>query len=127
MNQKGEVLVQGGPMNPKQEVYTKVRGHLLAQGKKSIGVDATCGSPSECRYRAKGGLKCAIGCLISDSEYSRAMERKGVKLLASSGLWKPPDGVPLPMLRDLQECHDSYGVEEWPDRLDCIAKKWVLE
>jgi hypothetical protein len=50
-----------------QEVFDKVAVHLLTQRQQCIDDEGTC------RYRY-GGLKCAAGVLIEDSEYRPAME-----------------------------------------------------
>ena len=56
----------------KQEVFNKVAAHLLAQGKPAL-------KGEDCVYRSKDGLKCAIGCLIPDENYTPEMERKSIE------------------------------------------------
>jgi hypothetical protein len=53
----------------KQEMYEIIRAGMLAQGKPAR-------SPEGCKYRTREGLKCAVGMLIPDSEYSPSMEGK---------------------------------------------------
>lgn len=50
-------------MNELQEVFTTVSKHLLAQGVACRNED------DDCMYRNEEGLKCAVGCLISDEAY----------------------------------------------------------
>lgn len=116
-----------------QEVYTKVRNHLLKQGRKSIGLFGGC------VYRGDGGCKCAIGCLIPDTNYNHALEGNGVtreNVAKAAGLEysnNPPfdsgwaRGPQIDLASQLQRCHDSYPVEEWEDRLNRIARDNKLE
>jgi hypothetical protein len=100
-----------------QEIFDKVVRHLAAQGGKSM-------LGPRCRYRADGGKKCAIGCLIPDDYYEPEMEglsvamrrvRRGLKdLLELDG----DNDERLDILRSLQLCHDNARVnadDEWTD------------
>ena len=61
----------------KQNAFNRVKNHLLKQGEKSISsVDENV-----CEYRGDNGLKCAIGILIPNSLYHRAMEGDGISKL----------------------------------------------
>lgn len=67
-----------------QQVYDTVCAHLAAQARRSLvermglGPWGDTGSDTTCMYRSPDGLRCAIGCLIPDSEYHPEMERRGV-------------------------------------------------
>lgn len=51
-----------------QEIFDTVVTHLSKQGKRSVNIEG------DCLYRGPGGLSCAVGCLIPDSEYVHEME-----------------------------------------------------
>lgn len=104
-----------------QSLYDRVSAHLLAQNKKAEEKNVTgCMS---CRYRTADGLKCAVGCLISDSEYSEELEGAGIysdddvvrAVENSLGRRLTHDAVLL--LGGLQAVHDIHPPEEWPHRL----------
>lgn len=82
----------------KTEIFNKVKTHLLLQRRQSLEDD----HPETCRYRGSGGLKCAIGCLISDEEYELNIEGYTVNRLAVNC------NVPMTFLRSLQKVHDFY-------------------
>lgn len=124
-----------------QEVYTKVRKHLLAQGTPAR-------SGANCLYRTSQGLSCAVGCLIDDEFYHKNFEGNNVDddrilhALESSGI-DLADGLynrnneyrTMPdMLGDLQAIHDS-AMEEmltpandvWRRKLDQLAFDYNLK
>ncbi len=112
-------------MFTKQQTFDKVKTHLMEQQKKALSLSNTC-----C-YRAADGSKCAVGCLIPDELYSRDLEGYSVWSHDYNTLKGPTHlmvqlGHDLLLLRDLQECHDSYDVSEWPKRLSDIASKHSL-
>jgi len=85
-----------------------------------------------CCYRTGSGLKCAVGFLISDSEYSPDMENNGVGVLVEHFSKQfPSDSHPFKLhaklLRDLQFVHDisseSHAFEE-PWDLEKAWKSW---
>lgn len=100
------------------EVFTTVRTHLLTQNKqaKLEGVG--------CRYRTPEGLKCAIGCLIKDEDYSPVMEGMGLcrdnselaTALKNNGVDLSNPSTQSLLIR-LQTIHDSCSVDFWPDLL----------
>jgi len=83
--------------------------HLLNQGHRSVN------SSGRSQLRALRGGKNAIGALIPDQLYSKAMEGKTVQqLLAANGPEFEPlrellSGVTLPLLNELQDLHDRTG------------------
>jgi hypothetical protein len=103
-----------------QEVFDKVVLHLRTQNKK-----ATNGS--SCQYLTANGLKCAIGCLIEDHEFSEIAPYDVSTMLCTA-----PDSVRerlLPhkyILGHLQLCHDRFEVNQWETRLEQIAKDFNL-
>lgn len=115
-------------MLTKQEIFDKVRAHLLAQGAKSQD------GAGECRYRAKDGLKCALGCLITDDAYdpkiegdapvveaerTNAREKRLISVLERSGI--PTDDDAIDFLRALQGIHDDSEPYQWPAKLTLLA------
>ncbi len=109
-----------------QEAFDTVKQHLLTQRAKSKKEGGGCA------YRGLNGLKCAIGCLSPDSEYSPDFEMLGVNIL-KDGL--PNRVSPLKclssldgrILKYLQITHDLYPVEEWEVRLKEASEFYALE
>ncbi len=60
----------------KQEIFEYVIKFLIKQGKRSYD-----GNNSGCMYRNPEGLKCAVGCLLSDKVYSPKMETKRINFI----------------------------------------------
>ena len=126
-----------------QEIFNRVRDHLLTQGEISSRTGVNCA------YRGENGMSCAVGCLIPDELYLEAMEGAEVPMRTP----KIPDGVsPNPtddakiildqvltklgflhesderyLLGDLQLLHDCARPDTWPARFNKIAKKWDLD
>lgn len=61
-----------------QEIYDKVKVHLLAQGRPAM-------FQGSCVYRSPSGLKCAVGCLITDEAYDEDLEGVPVRCLFEPG------------------------------------------
>lgn len=105
-----------------QEAFTKMRDHLLEQKVRS-GTRASR-STYTCLYRGPNGLKCAVGCLIPDSEYLDKFEGKSASDLVE---------LELPSLKDLdkdlldrvQIMHDRCD-SDWEEELRAIAKEFGL-
>lgn len=100
-----------------QEAFDKMVAHLRKQGQKAYENGA-------CRYRTKGGLMCAVGCLITDAEYKRSMEGRGVEYML-------PDHEVLqdldpPFLAEMQDTHDAYDPAEWEARFASTAARFGL-
>lgn len=96
-------------MNPSNnlEVIEYVGAHLLRQGKRSTANFSVFGGPS-CAYRGKGGMSCAVGCLIPDDDYEKTWRRwegKGVLDEGPNG-WLSARGYNTGILRRLQSTHD---------------------
>jgi hypothetical protein len=109
-----------------QEIFNTVATHLFAQG-------AQASSPHDenaCMYLAPDGKKCAVGCLITDAEYSPNMENKTIEhLLEEKHL---PRFFPfLTLLKDLQEVHDSVSswtsTNEMRERLAIVVASHNLD
>lgn len=104
----------------KQELYSKVRRHLLKQKKQSIDWQST-----RCAYRGSDGLKCAIGCLIPERRYKKTFEGKSVtakEVMKAAGIRSSQ----LPLACCLQNLHDLVDPAGWNVRLDDIAAEFDL-
>lgn len=121
----------------RQQLFDKVAGHLLKQGKRSETADGNL-----CKYR-NGNFRCAVGCLIPDELYcpqidfdSRVDGTAGAAMttipeddsdaLLHQILWEAgvaADGLKL--LLDLQQVHDNSEVEQWR-QLRQVATRWNL-
>ena len=105
-----------------QEIFDQVVDHLLTQGKKSI--DKNIGSGNACAYRTSSGLSCAVGCLISDEEYSKSFEKRNVNELRH--LLSESYGIQInthivDLLKKLQEIHDDFDPSTWEGSLKSLA------
>jgi len=96
-----------------QEVLNTVAQHLLTQGQKSVN------GASMCRYRNTQGLKCAVGCLLTDDEYSPKME--GGRVDTIPHLLPARLRVHVGLMRSSQFIHDNCPVDSWPSELRRLA------
>ena len=123
-----------------QEIYNKVKAHLLAQGEQ-----ARTSPMGRCVYLNDRGLKCAAGVLLRD----------GSPAQTSPGPW-PSDAdlcqgphtnlysyADWPCIQDLyeqareighcdlvralQRVHDGYEPKIWPEELAYVAEDFGLE
>lgn len=102
-----------------QEVFDQVAKHLLTQKQKSVGVHENgrvC-----CKYRGDNGLKCAVGCLIGDDEYSSEKFENRAWLTLVDDCVVPFTHMNL--IVDLQTLHDNVGVSFWPKCLKAFAEE----
>lgn len=110
-----------------QEIYNKVRDHLLTQMQKSEEkYDSEYAPLNACRYRGHNGLKCAIGVLIPDNKYHSVLEGLNAKdrlILVATGC----QDVQGDLLVDLQVVHDEYDPTAWAHKLGEVAEKYKLE
>lgn len=107
-----------------QEVYDKVKAHLLTQNAKSISRKYGL-----CKYRMiRSTKRCAIGCLIPDNLYEKEMEGDAVENLLHSypQVKQFFVGVTPALLIDLQKVHDCEAVKNWSRELENIAKVYDL-
>ena len=107
-----------------QEVYDKVKAHLLTQKAKSISKKY-----ANCKYRMiRSTKRCAIGCLIPDNLYEKEMEGNAVEGLLHNfpKVKEFFDGVSSNLLDALQSVHDSELVKNWPRELEVVAKSYNL-
>jgi hypothetical protein len=119
-----------------QQIFSRVREHLLTQKQKSLSVNDS----TACAYRGHGGLSCAVGCLIPDEYYTPEIEG-----LAIEPSWSAPaaavrrlrrilrlSGIPvrnaqaLRLLQELQVVHDECDPDRWAAHLKEIGQKFDL-
>lgn len=132
-----------------QEIFNTVVRHLHKQGKPSKGKHLIArfnGDPLEqtvCAYRGSDGGMCAVGCLIKNEFYNVKLEGESSTNMEVQAMVESSLGIELtePMvdlLRDLQECHDSWEAVtedankdtfQWADmstRLGCVMRWYKL-
>lgn len=103
-----------------QEIFDKVARHLLTQNAKSVVLDAD--GEELCRYRGDGGMKCAAGALIEDTEYDPRMEGYVWRPSNSEVLGSVMERVGHPeLVGELQGVHDGWEVWFWPKELRRVA------
>jgi hypothetical protein len=109
----------------KQEVFDKVKAHLLAQMATSVTTRADAPGGEMCAYRGKNGTKCALGTLIPDDKYDPSLEGCGPydnNVIVAMG-YEPSDllGSDRKFLIKLQEIHDCHRPSEWAEELKLLA------
>lgn len=102
-----------------QEAFNKMVQHLRAQKVKSLASDGTC------LYRGPNGLKCAVGALIPDTEYSEEFET--VPASTVSETLQCLSGIDYWLLDTMQEVHDLAAIQDWEDRFKDIAEEFNLD
>lgn len=99
----------------KQHIFDTVVQHAHTQAKRSMaGGDL-------CLYRAGEGLKCFIGALIDDSEYTPKMEQKHIYALLEFMNISVENRMD-DFLYDIQGIHDGYPPVEWSLRFYLFAR-----
>lgn len=99
-----------------QEIFWKIKNHLLSQNKKCVN------SKGKCVLRFEN-LKCAASVLIPDNDYSEKLEQSNFfDFLKDSGYIKNE----LDLIADLQLMHDFESEIDWPMLLQKIAESWNL-
>ena len=99
-------------MLSKQEIFNKVRDHLLVQDGPSVG------PKGQCMYRGVDGSMCAVGCLLKDDPIIEEMEGKTIteifypwfrRFFLENGI-DLEDKDTLYFLEDLQGAHDDAAI-----------------
>ena len=109
-----------------QKMFDKVVNHLLTQNAQSTLQNSEC-----CAYRGHDGLKCAIGCLITNEDYRPDMEGDLEHLILNYS----DDSKSISILNlyneellfNLQTIHDTIPVKRWADELKNLAKEYELD
>lgn len=109
------------------KIFYKVQKHLLKQHEKSESMVAGC------QYRSDNGLRCAVGCLMTDDIYDSSFEGNNVHDRLVRKALTPIVGVnyelrllKLDLLERLQEVHDNEPVEHWERGLAAIKHEFDI-
>lgn len=142
-------------MKTLQEIFDIVSTHLLKQDRQAReGVDQEGFGQGICRYRSPAGLKCAVGCLITDEQYNPIMEKAGslinfdsmqlaelegytessrtqgarevLAALTANGIDVTAQTV-QDLLNRLQALHDNSQPNRWKDELQRVAADYSLK
>lgn len=105
----------------KQEMFNKVASHLMGQKKRAKSAKGNC------KYRTTDGLMCAVGCLIPDEFYSKAIEGLGLQSPVLRNLMGKLHIEGLGLLFKLQLLHDSTPITRWKSSLKGLAKSSKLK
>ena len=96
----------------RSEIFNYVIDHLRKQGERSILASAVDAGEVVCAYRGAEGTMCAVGALITDDEYDREWEGRGVARLAGErdlpASLRERLSPHVAMLIDLQRFHDNF-------------------
>jgi len=106
-----------------QEIFDFISNHLLTQNERSGDVGYR--KMFSCKYKSSTGLKCAVGCLMSDEEYDVKLEGYGINSNKFNKFNISEDRKDL--LRALQMIHDSIKPDSWKRELEMFAKNLHLE
>jgi hypothetical protein len=104
-----------------QDIFDDMVAHLRLQNKRAV-VELDNGL-IRCQYRLPDGLKCAVGCLIPDTDYDKIMEHKELHTVLQM-LNKPLSDKLLrheELLCRMQRIHDDEHVEDWETRFAQLA------
>lgn len=127
-----------------REIFDFVKGHLLRQNAKAVNGPLVLpnednGGSGMCRYRTNDGLKCAVGCLIDEEDYSVNMEGQRVgeafkydvgergALLFHALTKKGITQENVELLTKLQVIHDTKEVAFWSFFLDQLEQQYFGE
>ena len=113
-----------------QHVFDFVVNHLLTQKEKSMCYHEPT-SEISCAYRGENNLSCAIGCLISDSEYKENIEGNFIAGLARNNsnfnfLLSSDYGRTYMLLQCLQDIHDGVKIDVWEQKLRDLSIRFNL-
>lgn len=101
----------------KQAIFDKVAIHLLTQNQRATSEPYY--EVTSCMYRARNGLKCAAGCLLTDSEVTKIGEGN------SFGEGYVPYRLKrnASFVHELQCLHDEHYPHEWKIKLLELAAR----
>ena len=116
-------------MITKQEAFNRAWQYFI----KERHNPSTTHDHWSCLYRSPTGMKCAVGLLIPNEEYSRDFEGMPLEDVFDQvpTLCDSPD-LSVSYLRDLQQCHDEFasspslfhtGME---NKMRALAIRWNL-
>lgn len=110
-----------------QEVFDFVGNHMLKQNETSV---KSWDGEETCMYRLQKEdgtiLRCAVGCLIPDEDYTSNMEDKTILNMQEQGIINIQSMDVINLLTSLQETHDYTHPSKWGMSLKEIAKQYHL-
>lgn len=118
-------------MTTLEQIFQRVKTHLLTQNAKSMHnrkIEGIPSSTAQCVYRSPDGLKCAVGCLIADEHYKPELEGLAALGKAVSNALIA-SGIPMNdhqtqrLVSYLQRLHDDYEPKEWAKELDKLEPR----
>lgn len=101
------------------EAFDYVEKHLLDQNEQAMGAAGDC-------FYHDGNHACAVGCLISKSNYHDDIESRGLDKIVidavkqSNPNWDTTNGQTLAMLFCLQYVHDNRTPYTWEHDFACL-------
>lgn len=108
-----------------QEIFNTVVTHLRTQNAKAMNLN------NDCQYRSDDGLKCAVGCLISDEDYDEKFEGRTVRDLCQSNMFsldlESMIVKNIDLLSILQRIHDNNPIDQWEEFFSDVAHDFKLE
>jgi hypothetical protein len=112
------------PTASKQDVFNQVVAHARKQKVRAVNNNNT----NTCVFRSPDGLKCFLGCLISDDEYMEEMEGLWFDdVLSLAGVETGVNDIDkLSFYRRLQRIHDCREVEDWESQFKEFAQRYNL-
>ena len=118
-------------MRTSQKLFDTVVEHLRKQKQKSFVYFDFLKEEYLCMYRSPEGHKCAIGCLIPDSEYSNDMEGRDLNDLLKLNLLVEETHYEFEkhkiLLLALQNIHDNKKIEDWEKEFRMLAADFKLQ
>lgn len=104
-----------------QEIYDKVKTHLLKQNRRSKE------RGGQCLYRGPGGTACAVGCLLTDKEAERlAVDNWSAEDAIAKGQMPKRLVRHGELLSRLQRVHDENPPRAWSRELKEVAADYRL-
>lgn len=105
------------------EAVRTVRTFLLEQGGPATTLDRI--GEALCAYRGDNGRKCAVGCLIPDSEYDPYIEGLGVGTIGKKYFPKSLMGIDRAFLAKMQSIHDTFNSKnDRAESLNELPREW---
>jgi hypothetical protein len=99
----------------------------IVRGVRRQGYKRAEGDGEACMYRDPQGVRCFVGLVISDREYSADIEGQTVQALHESGrLFSDLTAADLEFLEDLQAVHDDEPPERWEECFVELAEDYGL-
>ena len=100
-----------------QEAFDAMVRHLAKQGERCTSGELG----DDCCYRGPNGLKCAVGALIPDEEYSPDFEDSTADVSAVALACPTLNGIDVDMLGHAQFVHDVSEVHNWRRGMRSVA------